>query len=199
MTSLTRMVVTGRNRLANLSRHCFQVNTLRNTPSVQILRNSSPSTKCSQDLVSHPRFMCSSPSDVWKLGRLNHVAIATPDLSAASTFYRDVLRAKSVSPPEDLPEHGVTTVFVELDNTKIELLHPLGSSSPIAGFLKKNAAGGIHHVCIEVDDIEEAVKQLKAKNVRCLSESPRIGAHGKPVMFLHPKDCGGVLTELEQA
>ena len=143
--------------------------------------------------------MSSSPSDVWKLGRLNHVAIATPDLSAASTFYRDVLRAKSVSPPEDLPEHGVTTVFVELDNTKIELLHPLGSSSPIAGFLKKNAAGGIHHVCIEVDDIQEAVKQLKAKNVRCLSESPRIGAHGKPVMFLHPKDCGGVLTELEKA
>ena len=106
---------------------------------------------------------------------------------------------QSVSPPEDLPEHGVTTVFVELDNTKIELLHPLGSSSPIAGFLKKNAAGGIHHICIEVDDIQEAVKQLKAKSVRCLSESPRIGAHGKPVMFLHPKDCGGVLTELEQA
>merc|ERR1712136_300112 len=144
------------------------------------------------------RSMCSS-NDIWKLGRLNHVAIATPNLTEASKFYKDVLRAKSVSPPEDLPEHGVTTVFVELDNTKIELLHPLGDSSPIAGFLKKNANGGIHHVCIEVDDIEAAVRSLKAKNVRCLSEATRIGAHGKPVMFLNPKDCGGVLTELEQA
>jgi len=151
------------------------------------------------DSISYiQRPMCST-NDIWKLGRLNHVAIATPNLTEASKFYKDVLRAKSVSPPEDLPEHGVTTVFVELDNTKIELLHPLGESSPIAGFLKKNANGGIHHVCIEVDDIEAAVRSLKSKNVRCLSETTRIGAHGKPVMFLHPKDCGGVLTELEQA
>ena len=103
------------------------------------------------------------------------------------------------SPPEDLPEHGVTVVFVNLPNTKIELLKPLDEKSPIAGFLKKNANGGIHHVCIEVDSITEAVKDLKAKKIRCLSEEPRIGAHGKPVMFLHPKDCAGVLVELEQA
>ena len=103
------------------------------------------------------------------------------------------------SEPEDLPEHGVTVVFVNLDNTKIELLYPLGEKSPIKGFLDKNANGGIHHVCIEVNDINEAVKDVKAKNIRCLSPEPRIGAHGKPVMFLHPKDCAGVLIELEQA
>ena len=168
---------------------------LPNMTATKILRRQGDEISCEK---TNSRFMCSS-NDIWKLGRLNHVAIATPDLSAASKFYKDVLRAKSVSPPEDLPEHGVTTVFVELDNTKIELLHPFGDSSPIAGFLKKNANGGIHHVCIEVDDIEAAVRSLKEKNVRCLSETTRIGAHGKPVMFLHPKDCGGVLTELEQA
>ena len=168
---------------------------LPNMTATNILRRQGDEIPC---LKTNSRSMSSS-NDVWKLGRLNHVAIATPDLSAASKFYKDVLRAKSVSPPEDLPEHGVTTVFVELDNTKIELLHPYGDSSPIAGFLKKNANGGIHHVCIEVDDIEAAVRSLKEKNVRCLSETTRIGAHGKPVMFLHPKDCGGVLTELEQA
>ena len=168
---------------------------LPNLTATKILRRQGDEISCKK---SNLRSMCSS-NDIWKLGRLNHVAIATPDLSAASKFYKDVLRAKSVSPPEDLPEHGVTTVFVELDNTKIELLHPFGDSSPIAGFLKKNANGGIHHVCIEVDDIEAAVRSLKEKNVRCLSETTRIGAHGKPVMFLHPKDCGGVLTELEQA
>lgn len=168
---------------------------LPNMSATKILRRQGDEISCEK---TNSRSMCSS-NDIWKLGRLNHVAIATPDLSAASKFYKDVLRAKSVSPPEDLPEHGVTTVFVELDNTKIELLHPFGDSSPIAGFLKKNANGGIHHVCIEVDDIEAAVRSLKEKNVRCLSETTRIGAHGKPVMFLHPKDCGGVLTELEQA
>ena len=168
---------------------------LPNMIATKILRRHGDEIPC---VKTNSRSMCSS-NDIWKLGRLNHVAIATPDLSAASKFYKDVLRAKSVSPPEDLPEHGVTTVFVELDNTKIELLHPFGDSSPIAGFLKKNANGGIHHVCIEVDDIEAAVRSLKEKNVRCLSETTRIGAHGKPVMFLHPKDCGGVLTELEQA
>ena len=168
---------------------------LPNMTATKILRRPGDEISCKK---TNSRSMSSS-NDIWKLGRLNHVAIATPDLSAASKFYKDVLRAKSVSPPEDLPEHGVTTVFVELDNTKIELLHPFGDSSPIAGFLKKNANGGIHHVCIEVDDIEAAVRSLKEKNVRCLSETTRIGAHGKPVMFLHPKDCGGVLTELEQA
>ena len=103
------------------------------------------------------------------------------------------------SPPEDLPAHGVTVVFVNLPNTKIELLHPLGEKSPISGFLSKNANGGIHHVCIEVDDIEKAVADVKAKKIRCLTETTKIGAHGKPVMFLHPKDCAGVLVELEQA
>lgn len=135
---------------------------------------------------------------VWKLGRLNHVAIATPNLEQTMSLYRDVMGAE-VSQPEDLPDHGVTVVFVALDNTKIELLHPLGEKSPIAGFLSKNANGGIHHVCIEVNDIESAVADLKAKQIRCLSENTRIGAHGKPVMFLHPKDCAGVLVELEQA
>jgi len=138
------------------------------------------------------------PSSLWKLGRLNHVAIATPDLLKSVSLYRDIMGA-AVSEPEDLPEHGVTVVFVNLENTKIELLHPLGEKSPIAGFLQKNANGGIHHVCIEVNDINEAVKDLKAKNIRCLSPEPRIGAHGKPVMFLHPKDCAGVLVEIEQS
>lgn len=138
------------------------------------------------------------PKSLWSLGRLNHVAIATPDLDKSVALYRDILGAK-VSDPEDLPEHGVRVVFVSLENTKIELLLPIGEKSPIQGFLDKNTNGGIHHVCIEVNDIHAAVKDLKAKNIRCLSPEPRIGAHGKPVMFLHPKDCAGVLVELEQA
>ncbi|XP_021951025.1 ethylmalonyl-CoA/methylmalonyl-CoA epimerase isoform X1 [Folsomia candida] len=134
-----------------------------------------------------------------KLGRLNHVAIATPDLKKATAMYRDVLGAK-VSKEEDLPEHGVTTVFVDLGNTKIELLHPFGAKSPIQNFLDKNTSGGIHHICIEVDDIYQAVDSLKASGkIRILDPKPKIGAHGKPVVFLHPKDCGGVLLELEQA
>merc|ERR1711893_489689 len=133
----------------------------------------------------------------WNLGRLNHVAIAVPNLDEATAFYRDILGAE-VSGKDDLPEHGVTTVFVNLPNTKLELLHPFGEKSPIAGFLEKNKAGGIHHICIEVNDIQAAVADVKAKNIRCLSPEPRIGAHGKPVMFLHPKDCNGVLVELEQ-
>jgi len=152
-------------------------------------------------VIPHRCFSAAVPktgnATVWSLGRLNHVAIAVPDLEAATAMYRDVLGA-SVSAPQGLPEHGVTTVFVNLDNTKLELLHPLGDASPIAGFLKKNTAGGIHHICIEVDDIEAAVTQLREKGIRCLSEKTRIGAHGKPVMFLHPKDCNGVLVELEQ-
>merc|ERR1711941_84570 len=135
---------------------------------------------------------------IWKLGRLNHVAHAVPCLETSTKFYRDVLGA-TCSGQEHLPEHGVTTVFVELDNTKIELLHPYGENSPIAGFLKKNPMGGIHHICIEVDDINKAVETIKAEGVRPLGKEPKIGAHNKPVMFFHPKDCGGILLELEQA
>ncbi|KAM4678398.1 methylmalonyl-CoA epimerase, mitochondrial isoform 2-T2 [Discoglossus pictus] len=138
------------------------------------------------------------PTSLWKLGRLNHVAIAVPDLEKARSLYQNVLGAK-VSETVPLPEHGVYTVFVELGNTKLELLHPLGQKSPISGFLQKNKDGGMHHICIEVDDIKEAMADLKRKQIRILSEEPKIGAHGKPVVFLHPKDCDGVLVELEQA
>ncbi|XP_013887054.1 methylmalonyl-CoA epimerase, mitochondrial isoform X2 [Austrofundulus limnaeus] len=138
------------------------------------------------------------PASLWKLGKLNHVAIAVPDMEKATALYRDVLGAK-VSDRVPLPEHGVYTVFVELGNTKLELLHPLGEKSPISGFLQKNKSGGLHHICIEVEDIDAAVADLKAKNIRTLSEEPRVGAHGKPVVFLHPKDCDGVLVELEEA
>jgi len=167
--------------------------------SIQTLFRRATSLRTLTSFVSSRSNMSTQvPNSLWKLGRLNHVAIATPDLTKSVTLYRDVMGA-SVSEPEDLPEHGVTVVFVNLDNTKIELLYPFGEKSPIAGFLEKNANGGIHHVCIEVNDINEAVKDLKAKKIRCLSPEPRIGAHGKPVMFLHPKDCAGVLVELEQA
>ena len=133
------------------------------------------------------------------IGRLNHVAIAVKDLAAATALYRDTLGA-SVSEPLPQPEHGVTVVFVALTNTKIELLEPLGEGSPIARFLEKNADGGIHHVCYEVDDILIARDRLKATGARVLgSGEPRIGAHGKPVLFLHPKDFNGTLVELEQA
>ena len=133
------------------------------------------------------------------IGRLNHVAIAVPDLEAAAATYRDTLGA-SVSPAEDLPEHGVTVVFVKLPNTKIELLHPLGDGSPIAAFLAKAPSGGIHHVCYEVDDILAARDRLKAAGARVLGDGePKVGAHGKPVLFLHPKDFSGTLVELEQA
>lgn len=133
------------------------------------------------------------------IGRLNHVAIAVPDLDAATATYRDVLGAK-VSAPVPQTAHGVTVVFVELDNTKIELLHPLGENSPIAGFLAKNASGGIHHVCYEVADIYAARDKLKAEGMRVLGDGePKIGAHDKPVLFLHPKDFNGALVELEQA
>jgi methylmalonyl-CoA/ethylmalonyl-CoA epimerase len=132
------------------------------------------------------------------LGRLNHVAIAVKDLAAASAVYRDALGA-TLSAPQALPEHGVTVVFVELPNTKIELLEPLGADSPIAKFLEKNADGGIHHVCYEVEDIIAARDRLTAGGARVLgSGEPRIGAHGKPVLFLHPKDFCGTLVELEQ-
>lgn len=132
------------------------------------------------------------------IGRLNHVAIAVPDLAAATANYRDTLGAK-VSPPQDLPEHGVTVVFVELPNTKIELLHPLGDNSPIRKFLDSNPAGGIHHLSYEVDDIYVARDNLKAAGKRVLGDGePKIGAHGTPVLFLHPKDFNGTLVEVEE-
>lgn len=133
------------------------------------------------------------------IGKLNHVAIVVPDLEIAASRYRSLLGAK-VSVPVPLPEHGVTTVFVELPNTKIELLHPLGERSPIARFLEANPAGGIHHLCYEVADIHAARDQLRAAGVRVIGNGePRTGAHGKPVLFLHPKDFCGTLIELEQA
>jgi methylmalonyl-CoA/ethylmalonyl-CoA epimerase len=132
------------------------------------------------------------------IGRLNHVAIAVPDLAAATRMYRDVLGAQ-VSEPQPVPEHGVTVVFVNLPNTKVELLHPLGEKSPIAGFLEKNASGGIHHVCYEVEDIMAARDKLVKEGARVLGDGqPKIGAHGKPVLFLHPKDFCGTLVEIEQ-
>lgn len=131
------------------------------------------------------------------IGRLNHVAIATADLAKSAAVYRDLLGAK-VSDPHALPEHGVTVVFVELPNTKIELLQPLGDKSPIAAYLEKNPSGGMHHVCYEVDDISAARDRLAAAGARVLGDI-KIGAHGKPVVFLHPKDFVGTLVELEQA
>ncbi|PVA11263.1 methylmalonyl-CoA epimerase [Pelagivirga sediminicola] len=132
------------------------------------------------------------------IGRLNHVAIAVPDLAAAIAQYRDALGAE-VGAPQDEPDHGVTVVFINLPNTKIELLHPLGEASPIAGFLEKNPSGGIHHVCYEVEDITAARDRLTASGARVLGDgAPKIGAHGKPVLFLHPKDFNGCLIELEE-
>ena len=132
------------------------------------------------------------------IGNLNHVAIVVPDLAAAAAIYRDTLGG-DVSEPVDLPDHGVTTVFVNLPNTKIELLHPLGEDSPVARFLEKNPRGGMHHVCYEVDDIEAAAHSLVETGARILGDGkPRIGAHGKPVLFLHPSDFCGTLVELEE-
>lgn len=132
------------------------------------------------------------------IGKLNHVAIVVPDLAAASALYRDSLGA-DVSEPVDMPEHGVTTVFINLANTKIELLHPIDADSPVASFLDRNPSGGMHHVCYEVDNILAARDRLAASGARVLGNGePRIGAHGKPVLFLHPKDFCGTLVELEQ-
>ena len=132
------------------------------------------------------------------IGRLNHVAVAVSDLAKATALYRDTLGA-AVSAPHALPEHGVTVVFVELPNSKIELLEPLGAGSPIAKFLASNPHGGMHHICYEVPDILAARDRLKAGGARVLGDgTPKIGAHGKPVLFLHPKDFNGVLIELEQ-
>jgi methylmalonyl-CoA/ethylmalonyl-CoA epimerase len=132
------------------------------------------------------------------IGRLNHVAIAVPDLDAAAAQYRGALGA-DVGPPLDQPDHGVTVIFITLPNTKIELLYPLGKDSPIAKFLEKNPAGGIHHICYEVDDLLAARDRLIASGARVLGDgTPKIGAHGKPVLFLHPKDFNGTLVELEE-
>ncbi len=132
------------------------------------------------------------------LGRVNHVAIAVPDLAQATAVYRDVLGAR-VSQSQALPEHGVTVVFVELDNSKVELLEPLGEASPIQAFLEKNPAGGMHHICYEVADIVAARDRLQQAGLRVLGDgNPKTGAHGKPVLFLHPKDMSGTLVELEE-
>ena len=131
------------------------------------------------------------------IGRLNHVALVVDDLSAAMSTYKDTLGA-TVSEPQVLPEHGVTVVFVDLENTRIELLKPLGDDSPVSRFLEQHKDGGIHHICLEVDDIVDAASQLKAKGARILGDgTPKIGAHGNPVLFLHPKDFHGCLIELE--
>lgn len=133
-------------------------------------------------------------------GRLNHIAIAVPktqDINQTAAMYKALFDAE-ISAPQDLPEHGVTTVFVKLPNTKLELLHPLGEKSPIQSFLDKNASGGLHHICIEVENIEEGIRKCKEAKIRTIGDKPKIGAHGKPVIFLHPKDCGGVLVEMEQ-
>jgi methylmalonyl-CoA/ethylmalonyl-CoA epimerase len=138
-------------------------------------------------------------SEVGMIGRLNHVAIAVPALGPAAAVYRNALGAE-VSEPVPQPEHGVTVVFVTLPNTKIELLEPLGENSPIAAFLQRNPSGGMHHICYEVEDILAARDRLKASGARVLGDgAPRIGAHGKPVLFLHPKDFCGTLVEIEQA
>ena len=133
------------------------------------------------------------------IGRLNHVAIAVTDIAAGSALYRETLGAK-VSAPVDQPDHGVTTVFIELPNTNIELITPLGDKSPIRGFLDRNPFGGIHHICYEVTDVRASARDLAARGARVLGEGePKIGAHGKPVIFIHPKDFLGTLIELEQA
>jgi methylmalonyl-CoA/ethylmalonyl-CoA epimerase len=142
--------------------------------------------------------IASAMSEDRMIGRLNHVAIAVPDLAAAAAQYATTLGA-DVGAPQDEPDHGVTVVFITLPNTKIELLYPLGENSPIQGFLDKNPSGGIHHICYEVDDILAARDKLQAEGARILGTGePKIGAHGKPVLFLHPKDFNGCLVELEQ-
>lgn len=139
----------------------------------------------------------SSPSPTWRILRLNHIALATQQTDNAAELFNKIFQLPT-SEKQPQPDHGVNTVFVELGNTKLELLDPLGDGSPINGFVKKNPNGGVHHLCFEVDNIEQAVVDLKQKGVRLLSDQTKIGAHGKPVIFIHPKDCCGVLVELEQ-
>uniref|UniRef100_A0AC35U5C0 VOC domain-containing protein n=1 Tax=Rhabditophanes sp. KR3021 TaxID=114890 RepID=A0AC35U5C0_9BILA len=135
-------------------------------------------------------------STLFSLGKLNHVAIAVPDLEKASKFYKQL--GADVSEAVAQPDHGVYTVFINLGNSKIELLHPFGEKSPIAPFLAKNKDGGMHHICIEVPDIHVAIEKIRSMGIRTLGEKPKIGAHGKLVMFLHPKDCNGTLMEIEE-
>lgn len=160
-------------------------------------RPSSPAVRYSSSLLQTRSLSTAHTVAGLHVGKLNHVAIAVPNLDDATRLYRDVMGAQ-VSEPVPLKEHGVTTVFVNLENTKLELLHPLGENSPIANFLKKKPSGGIHHICLEVEDIHVALKVLKEKGVQVIDPQPKIGAHGKPVVFLHPKDLNGVLVELEQ-
>lgn len=144
------------------------------------------------------RFLSQSKPMNWKVLGLNHIAIATNGVNKASELYKNILNLKT-SDSNELTEHGVNTVFVDLSNTKLELLDPIGESkSPIWSFLQKNPNGGIHHICLEVDNIYAAIDDLKERGIRVLSDSPKTGAHGKPVVFLHPKDCNGILIEFEQ-
>merc|ERR1712193_171002 len=156
-----------------------------------------PATLPAVQTASFSRSSVAGSDKKWKVGKLNHVAIAVPNMEDSIHFYRNILGAV-VSEVHPQPEHGVYTAFVELGDTKIELLLPYGDNSPIAKFLEKNKAGGIHHICLEVNDIEKAMSDLRAEGIRTLGETTKIGAHGKPVIFLHPKDCNGVLTELEE-
>ena len=143
------------------------------------------------------RYLSSAPP-TWKILRLNHIALGTPTTESGSSFFANKFHlTPSAKVPQ--PDHGVNTVFVDVGNTKLELLDQIGDSSPIKAFMSKNPGGGVHHLCFEVDNIDAAVTDLKAQGVRLLGEKPKIGAHGKPVIFIHPKDCGGVLIELEQA
>lgn len=133
------------------------------------------------------------------LGKLNHIAIVVPDLASAADKYRTAFSAE-VSESQSYPEHGVTVAFVDLPNTRIELMEPLGENSPVNGYLKRNPDGGIHHICLEVDDIDKASSSISKSGIRLLGDGkPKIGAHGKPVLFLHPKDCNGTLIEFEEA
>lgn len=142
---------------------------------------------------------CSNNAKKWKILGLNHIAIANKSIGTSSKLYNEMFGLLT-SEKHAQPEHGVNTVFVDFGNTKIELLDPLeGTNSPIENFLKKNPDGGIHHLCFEVDDLNAAIQDLKKRGLRLLSENPKIGAHGKPVIFCHPKDCSGVLIELEEA
>lgn len=152
---------------------------------------------CVRNIIKSEGYSTIKNKRTWNVLNVNHLAIATTNLEKCIKLYQDVLGIKT-SKSVPMPEHGVTTVFVEVANVKLELLLPLGDKSPIEQFLKKNSSGGMHHICLDVDNIENAIKDLKEKNIRTLTDETKIGAHGKPVIFLHPKDCGGVLVELQQ-
>ncbi|KNC87654.1 hypothetical protein SARC_00225 [Sphaeroforma arctica JP610] len=168
-------------------------------PHTRAIFSSARALPCSAPNQMNAVRLQSTSAKSWQTGKLNHVAIAVPDLEQASQFWRDTMGAKSVSEPVPQPEHGVYTVFVVLgDGAKIELIHPYGDKSPIANFLAKNPSGGIHHICVETDKIDNAIKELPENGIRLLAKESKIGAHGNPVVFMHPKDTNGVLTELEE-